>query len=443
MIYTVAEVVATILDTVFVLWFVPSFLHTKFYYKKNLPALIVPVLYLAFELIADKIMAGFDMLALAIEAVLAVVYAILICNRKWFRAIVAGISYILVMVFIGSITFPIFSMILKNGMDVLQGAEHPARLIYLAVAKFLQFFLLRLLLFLFKADKDLDRKNGILSLLYSVFTIVGLGALMAVSVSDKSGSQSTPIIVLLAVLLLSNAGVYLMIRQAMRMHQKEYEYRLIQEKMNAEKKRAEDAEVIWENIRKLRHDLKNHFTVIRAGLDDGDTASCGEYLNKIYPVIDSMDNLVYTENAMVDYLISTKFTKDKDVKIITSGNVNYFDDIEDADLVSLIGNILDNAIEAAEQVIDPMNRRVELHFLRQELNRVIICKNGINGSVLEHNKELRSTKRQGDHGLGHRIINSIAQKYGGFAEFFEGDGMFYTHVVLSKAQAENAEMKNP
>ena len=81
MIYTVAEVVATILDTVFVLWFVPSFLHTKFYYKKNLPALIVPVLYLAFELIADKIMAGFDMLALAIEAVLAVVYAILICNR--------------------------------------------------------------------------------------------------------------------------------------------------------------------------------------------------------------------------------------------------------------------------------------------------------------------------------------------------------------------------
>lgn len=93
-----------------------------------------------------------------------------------------------------------------------------------------------------------------------------------------------------------------------------------------------------------------------------------------------------------------------------------------------MGNILDNAIEA----IAPLERKkIELLFLKQNSNRVIICKNTIAESVLAKNKDLNSTKTaDGTHGYGHIIINKIVQDYNGMVEYFEEDGMFGVQVIL-------------
>ena len=94
----------------------------------------------------------------------------------------------------------------------------------------------------------------------------------------------------------------------------------------------------------------------------------------------------------------------------------------------MIGNILDNAIEA----IAPLERKkIELLFLKQNSNRVIICKNTIAESVLVKNKDLHSTKKvDGSHGYGHIIINKIVEDYHGMVDYYEEDGMFGVQVVL-------------
>ena len=98
-------------------------------------------------------------------------------------------------------------------------------------------------------------------------------------------------------------------------------------------------------------------------------------------------------------------------------------------LTSIIGNILDNAVEAQENVTGI--KRIELLFRMKNDNRVIICKNTVSESVLQTNKELRSTKKnRQDHGLGHKIVETILKKYDGWVDYFENDGMFGVQIML-------------
>ena len=131
----------------------------------------------------------------------------------------------------------------------------------------------------------------------------------------------------------------------------------------------------------------------------------------------------------MDYLINSKLSGLEETQIIISGVVGNFDDIEDTDLASVIGNVLDNAVEAQEHVVG--TKRIELLFRVKNENRVIICKNTVSESVLQNNKELRSTKKsREDHGLGHKIVETILQKYDGWADYFETDDMFGVQIML-------------
>ena len=103
-------------------------------------------------------------------------------------------------------------------------------------------------------------------------------------------------------------------------------------------------------------------------------------------------------------------------------------DIDEVDLACLLGNLLDNALEALSLTKEP---RLELCFFMENANRVISCKNSIAGSVLDKNKNLLSTKSdKSSHGFGIPVIRQIVAKYDGMCEFYEEDSLFCVTIVL-------------
>ena len=99
-------------------------------------------------------------------------------------------------------------------------------------------------------------------------------------------------------------------------------------------------------------------------------------------------------------------------------------------MLCLVGNILDNAVEAIARVKRD-KKRIELLFLRQNSNRIIICKNTIEKSVLGENSELKTTKApSSEHGYGTKIIAKIVSDYGGMVDYFEEFNMFGVQVIL-------------
>ncbi len=430
MIYSIAEILATMTDTIFLLWYVPNFLDTKFYQRKNLKFLIFPVMLLFFELSADYLMPGFDLAEMMIHIGIALTYSLLISGGKIFRAIIATTSYILAIMMVGSVVFMVVSWFMGDKAQAFQGTNSIARVVYLVICKTVEYFIYRIFLFVFHKDGKTNKINVIFFSTYMLLIVGGLGAIMTIALDDHNGNLTVPITVILLILALSVFFVFFFVHGLLKSQKFEYEYKFIEEKIESEKKILEESNKVWENLNKLRHDLKNHLTIIDGKLKEGDVNFCEKYVEEIYSQIDDMGDVVHTGNEIVDHLVSSKLYKDSTVKIKISGNAGILDDLPDIDIVGVIGNLIDNALEAVAKIDDDRERFIELYFLTRNKTRIVLCKNTVRSPVLENNKNLISTKKGVGHGYGQKIISSIVQKYGGFIEYSDENGMFCVQIIF-------------
>ena len=427
MINTIAEISATVIDVLFCLWFIPRFNKKKI---KSKPWTISFVaLLLVYQLIADRVLADNYIVYAAGAFMIALAFSLFLEPKKPLWSILAAILYQVIIMLGAMLAIAIISFFISDIDEILQNAPGSIRVIHLGIVKIVQFILFRLVLFIFRKDQTIDIWNALSSFLFTGLTAVGLGALFKMMVDYKTTENNPYTLILALILIFVNIIFYLMIRQVQKLTKDKYELRLLEERTNAEKARMEEAHVIWEKIRKTRHDLKNHFTVMYAQLEEGQTEECKAYMDGLYHTIESMGDLIRSGNSVIDYLINTKLSNLDGVQVLVSGYVGNYRDIEDMDLVAIIGNILDNAVEA-QQTLEG-TKRIELMFLQKNANRIIICKNTVKESVLKTNKALKSTKKAGDaHGLGHQIVESAVQKYGGWVDYFEAGDMFGVEVVL-------------
>lgn len=435
MIYKIAEILATFTDIVFLVWFIPSFLHMS--KKDDIKPLvyIIPVSMLAFEYLADYFFPGFDFIYLIGVVTFTVLFAIVINvgRKSKFRALLASCIYIVTQMFSSSLVYAVLSFVIDDIDSVMQGEASVPRVIYLSVCLAARVIIYKVILTIFSYNDPLDRKNGLFISFYTLASSVALGILMRFAVAHERENEVEILLLLVAIIILTVIS-YFMIYQVQVSQRREYEYKLIAERASYAKESANEASIIWENIRKVRHELKNHLSIVSAKLRTGDVKGCAEYVDHLTETVEHFGNIVKTDNAVIDYLINSKLPRQDKIKVIVSGYVGDYTDIDDTDLACILGNIIDNAVEA-ESNIEESKRRIELHFLNQNHNRIIICKNTINHSVLKTNPKLQTTKNDtAMHGLGHRIVQETAEKYYGFVNYSESDDMFCVQIILPQKQ---------
>lgn len=430
---TIIEISATVIDILFLIWFVPKFNGVSL--NKKPYALIIAALLLMFQLYSDKYLDNADLLSVVMQVTFAIAFSITISNRKIIWSVFSAILYVIVIMLSSTLAFTIFSLFAENFADVIQGEMSNIRLIYLLVCKTFHMSFYRLLLTVFKKDKSMDLKNGILSFVFTAITAFALGILLELTWSFEFEEKGFLVTVLAISLIVLNIMLYVMVRQVQNLLKNKYELKLIQERIDFERARVEEATAVWEKIRRIKHDLKNHFVVLNGKLEEGNICACQEYLYDLTQNVESMDSLIQSGNSVIDYLINSKLANLDDVQIIVSGYVGNYSDINDVDLACIIGNIIDNAVEAQDKVVK--DKRIELHFLQKNTNRIIICKNAICESVLKNNHTLKSTKSSSDfHGLGHQIVETTLHKYNGLVTYFEEEGMFGVQLMIPMLKDE-------
>lgn len=185
-----------------------------------------------------------------------------------------------------------------------------------------------------------------------------------------------------------------------------------------------------EEINSMKHDMKNQLLCVSNCLEKGDVASQEKYIHTLSKTIDSIGTPLLTGNSLIDYIISSKISNVSDVKVAVVGSVDTISAIDDIDLSVLIGNILDNALEAVLP-IQSEEKLIEFSFSEFQGYRNIVVKNSIVQSVLETNEDLHTTKNEkGRHGFGVRSIRNIVDKYNGFVRFYEEENKFCVHIAL-------------
>lgn len=164
-------------------------------------------------------------------------------------------------------------------------------------------------------------------------------------------------------------------------------------------------------LSRYRHDIKNRLCVVEHMITTGNVEQAREYLHKHIDRLDDAQQFSKTGNIAIDSVINYKLSMavSKGIQIksdITSPREIH---IEEDDVIVIIGNLLDNAIEAIEKVSE--NKKLELIFEYNRENIYILVENTYDGNI---NEGLRTTKQDKTmHGIGMRSIDSIIEKYNG------------------------------
>lgn len=174
---------------------------------------------------------------------------------------------------------------------------------------------------------------------------------------------------------------------------------------------------MYSRISTIRHDLHNHFSVISGYIKSKEYGTLEDYVTNLTDEDITLSGLV--KHPVLDTLISTRAKIAKQENIHFTANVELPEilPVSDVDLCILIGNVLDNAFEANQQVS-------QLHFIHLNTRIInsywaIACQNATReeGNLRSFGGIKSTKKTTGVHGIGTKQIQAIAEKTGGFVTY--------------------------
>lgn len=224
--------------------------------------------------------------------------------------------------------------------------------------------------------------------------------------------------------------------------EKEAELRYQHEKLlkETEEMRSQEAELreLHQNVRQLKHDMKNHLMVLTAYLNDGEYDQAKAYTSELLDKFSTMHSYIETGNVLLNHIINEKLSYAKAQGILVKAEIENlaFERMNRMDFSALLSNILDNAIEALlrEKETGALDKlQLQIILAAQRGYETICVKNQISASVLAENPGLETSKEEKEqHGLGVGKIKSIAEQYDGLVDFYEEDNFFCVKVFIPK-----------
>ncbi|MBO4758933.1 MAG: GHKL domain-containing protein [Spirochaetaceae bacterium] len=206
------------------------------------------------------------------------------------------------------------------------------------------------------------------------------------------------------------------------------------------KKQRDEVQNIYQTMRAWRHDYHNHIQSVKALLSMGRQAELSEYLDNLEKDLDSIDIAIRTGNVGLDAILSSKVSiaRKNNIEVNCTAKVPQNLKITDVHLCAIVGNLMDNAIEACEKMRCGANcsdsEKAVPRFIRVYIG---LFKSQLYISVTNSTKETKRrrvtelvTSKLGEHGFGLRRIDKIVEHYDGYVNRKNEPGVFATEVML-------------
>lgn len=197
------------------------------------------------------------------------------------------------------------------------------------------------------------------------------------------------------------------------------------------KKHCDEVQNIYSLMRGWRHDYKNHIAVMQASLKMGNLTELDNYLGELTVDLNTVDTVVKTGNVMADAILNSKLAlaKSKNIKTDVTAAVPENVAISDVEICAVIGNLLDNAMEACESVPEGTERFIRIYIGVFKEQFYISVTNSMNGKPKRVGKSYKTTKGE-NHGFGLLRVDSVVSKYSGYINRQHENGVFGTEIML-------------
>lgn len=215
--------------------------------------------------------------------------------------------------------------------------------------------------------------------------------------------------------------------------------KLIISKLKLEEKRYQDIENLNRQRASFMHDIRKYLKCIATLANENNCDTILEVLSELEIEVEETEQGIYCRNHLLNIILNGKKKEadDKKINLVYKVEPDFsIFNVSDADLIIIMGNILDNALEAAAQCDSGF---IKLSLYMQNSGHVSVIKvvnNHCNKINCLGNKIRTSKLQKHEHGFGIENIDSTARKYGGYFHY-QYDADYFTGIVVLPNREES------
>ena len=424
------EVFANVCESVLWIIFLKIFCPPKYDKKKDISAGIAAAFLLGASIGLSDRFALFSQYTVLIDLLITFVYAMLFLQSRWYwKVFLIGI-YTVVLLGTSVLAMGFFVNILKVDAVRLVSAEDPFRVAMIMVAKLLLAAVVAVAA-VFKDHVMLLQKVGVW-ILTAPCLAISLGVLLF-KIIVEFYKQTADIVWIIWLLLLICALCIMSFWLAYGAYQgkqqkKRSEY--LRKQMNVQQQTYKHQ---YENIRKVRktqHDMKHRLVVIEQLLIEKDYERAQSYTKEFLAELDAVKEFKYGDNTLSTLLLIKEETaRERGVRMEINAEAINTTRVSEMDLTMIVGNLLDNAIEAAEKVEDHPEVYV---IIKTKSILYISVKNRVKDTDIIKTGKLDYTTKENTllHGFGIACIRELVDRNGGRLDMEASDGWFRTEIFF-------------
>jgi len=198
-------------------------------------------------------------------------------------------------------------------------------------------------------------------------------------------------------------------------------------------KHQEEIGQIEQELRKFRHDIYSHFQYLLVHMEAKDCEKAETYLRKLVRDLDALSMTICTGNTVMDAILNVKshIASRESIRFAVDAHLPDVLPVPEDDLVIIMSNILDNAIEASCKILEKEKRSIEVIAGVKKANLIIMVKNSINSTDKKQGASpFTGTLKGAVRGLGIGIIRDRVNARGGYTIIKQGTYVFEISIRI-------------
>lgn len=284
-----------------------------------------------------------------------------------------------------------------------------------------------------KSTEVLSDSWWIKFLFFPLFTVITIAFLIAYFPYTEKQSQAQVLYAIAFGMVIMNIYVYYLVNDIVNNEAKLYEKEMLEQQVKNELKMYHSISENFEIQKRQTHEFKNHILGIEALVKKNQYQDLVDYITNISNSINYENSVIDTNHVIVNAIVNAKYQEALGKQILFVFRVNDLSKIkmQNEDLVVLLANLLNNAIEACEKCKE--KRIIKLKFLLREDNAVILSvKNTYSQPLIRENNEIKTNKNNHpeNHGVGIKNIVKVIEKYHGSYIIDNSKQEFYFSIFL-------------
>lgn len=305
------------------------------------------------------------------------------------------------------------------------------------VSKLLVFIVVKIIEYRMNNSYSLVHKKILIPLVLMPISSI----LVIYIVSEKAFIMTNAYVSLLTILIVlflivANIAIFYLIEKQLKREEEKIKSEFFNQQLENQKKHFGELAENQRRTNRTIHDTKNQLLAILGYIKDNQNQLAIESMDILCDNITGDSNVVRTGNVAIDSLLNAKINKidELGINLETSIFIEQSNQVEDIDLCILLGNAMDNAIEACEKISSENEKKIRFRIIQVEEYLSIEISNSILTKAKIEKSRISTTKKDRlFHGFGLESIKEIVEKYNGHINYEQEENTFILKILLQNS----------